>query len=173
MDPLAQLKDIHLPAPTSAWPLSIYWWLVIMAVLLIIGLAVYFVFRYIKKTRLTRLALAELAQLQLQGCDVNDLHKLLKRIALSSYSRDTVASLHGEAWLEFLDQQATTKIRVFTEFSANAESWIVNLYSAQPNAIAEPSHFKTCQNWIKKTPLMPVDCNVKKRSERKVENSNV
>lgn len=169
MDPLAQLKDIHLPAPTSAWPLSLYWWLVMLAALLIIGLAVYAVFRYSKKTRLTRLALTELAQLQLQGCDVCDLHKLLKRIALTSYPRETVASLHGQAWLEFLDQQASTKHRVFTEFSANSDSWIIDLYSALPNVIAEPAHFKTCQNWIKKTPLMPVDHTLKNRAE----NSNV
>ncbi len=159
MDPLAQLKDIHLPAPVSTWPLSLYWWLAIMAVLLIIAFVIYALFRYIKKTRLTRLALAELATIQQQGCDVNDLHNLLKRIALTSYPREIVASLHGEAWLKFLDQQASTKNRVFTEFSSNAESWTLDLYSAQPNVIANTSHFKTCQHWIKKTPLMPVENN--------------
>lgn len=161
MDPLAQLKDIHLPAPVSAWPLSIYWWLAIIATLLIIGCAAYAVFRYIKHTRLTRLALSELAQLQQQGCDVNSLHHLLKRIVLSSYARETVASLHGEAWLRFLDQQASTKRHAFTEFTNNSESWMLDLYSPQPNVVATSLHFKTCKSWIKKTPLIPVEnCNV-------------
>ncbi|QUM75925.1 DUF4381 domain-containing protein [Moritella sp. 24] len=177
MDPLAQLKDIHLPAPVSAWPLSLYWWLVIIAVLLMIGLTAYGISRYIKKTRLTRLALAELLQMQQQGCDVNDLHHLLKRITLTSYSRETVASLHGEAWLNFLDQQASSKKHVFTAFSENTALWTLDLYSAKPNVIANTLHFKTCRDWIKKTPLMPVDCNVnnklKHRVEKSVENSNV
>jgi len=157
MDPLAQLKDIHLPAPVSAWPLSLYWWLVIIIIVLIVGLAIYGVLHYLKKTKLTRLALAELAQLQQQGCEVNDLHHLLKRIVLSSFSRETAASLHGEAWLKFLDQQASSKKRAFSAFSNNAAAWTLDLYSAKPNMLAEPSHFKTCQNWLKKTPLMLVE----------------
>ncbi|QUM81554.1 DUF4381 domain-containing protein [Moritella sp. 5] len=157
MDPLAQLKDIHLPAPVSTWPLSLYWWLAIIAVLLIIGLAIYGVLRYIEKTKLTRLALAELTKLQQQGCEVNDLHHLLKRIVLASFPRETTASLHGEAWLSFLDQQASSNKRPFTAFSNNNTAWTLDLYSAKPNAIAESSHFKTCQDWIKRTPLMPVE----------------
>jgi len=157
MDPLAQLKDIHLPIPVSAWPLSLYWWLAIIATLLGIGLAIYGVYHYIKKTRLTRLALAELAELQQQGCDVNELHHLLKRIVLASYSRQAVASLHGEAWLKFLDQQASSKKRVSSAFSDNTAAWTLDLYSAKPNVIAEFSHFKTCQDWIKRTPLIPVE----------------
>ena len=157
MDPLAQLKDIHLPAPVSAWPLSLYWWLVIITLLLIVGLAIYGVLHYIHKTKLTRLALAELAQLQQQDCEINDLHHLLKRIVLSSFPRTEVASLHGEAWLAFLDRQACSKKHNFTEFSTNAASWTLDLYSAKANMRAEPSHFKTCQDWIKRTPLMPVE----------------
>jgi hypothetical protein len=157
MDPLAQLKDIHLPAPVSAWPLSLYWWLVIITVLLIVGLAIHGVLQYIKKTRLTRLALAELALLQQQGCEVSDLHHLLKRIVLSSFPRETAASLHGESWLRFLDQQAGSKKYAFTAFSDNSAAWTLDLYSAKPNMLAEPSHFKTCQDWIKKTPLIPVE----------------
>ncbi|MDX2321941.1 MAG: DUF4381 domain-containing protein [Moritella sp.] len=157
MDPLAQLKDIHLPTPVSAWPLSLYWWLVIIVLVLISGLAIYAVLQYIKKTRLTRLALAELALLQQQGCEVNDLHHLLKRIVLSSFSREAVASLHGDAWLRFLDQQASSKKRMSSAFIDNAAAWTLDLYSAKPNIRAEASHFKTCQDWIKNTPLMPVE----------------
>ena len=177
MDPLAQLKDIHLPAPVSVWPLSLYWWLVIIIIVLIVGLAIYAVLHYLKKTKLTRLALAELTQLQQRGCEVNDLHHLLKRIVLASFPRETVASLHGEAWLSFLDQQASSKKRVFNAFSDNTAAWTLDLYSAKPNMLAGSAHFKTCQDWIKKTPLIPVDCNVKNglknRVEKSVENSHV
>ena len=161
MDPLAQLKDIHLPSPASAWPLSLYWWLVIVACVLVVGLTVYGVRCYIKKTKLTRLALAELAQLQQQGCDVNELHYLLKRIVLSSFPRQQVASLHTESWLAFLDQQASTKKRPFNTFTNNAAIWTLDLYSAKPNMRAESTHFKTCKDWIKRTPLMPVENNTR------------
>ncbi|WP_017220383.1 DUF4381 domain-containing protein [Moritella dasanensis] len=173
MDPLAQLKDIHLPTPVSAWPLSLYWWLVIIVLVLIVGLAIYAVLQYIKKTRLTRLALAELALLQQQGCEVNDLHHLLKRIVLSSFPRETAASLHSDAWLAFLDQQASTNKRVFNAFSNNAAAWTLDLYSAKPNMLAELAHFKTCQDWIKQTPLIPIDCHVNKKIKNKAENSHV
>lgn len=173
MDPLAQLKDIHLPTPVSVWPLSLYWWLVIIVLVLIVGLAIYAVLQYIKKTRLTRLALAELTLLQQQGCEVNDLHLLLKRIVLSSFARETVASLHGDAWLKFLDQQASTNKRIFSAFSNNAAIWTLDLYSAKPNMLAELSHFKTCQDWLKKTPLMPIDCHANKKIKNQAENSHV
>jgi len=169
MDPLAQLKDIHLPAPVSAWPLSLYSWLVIIVSVLIVSLTIYAIFAYIKKSKLTRLALAELALLQQQGCEVNDLHHLLKRIVLSSFPREKVASLHGESWLIFLDQQACSKKQIFNAFSSNTAAWTLDLYSAKPNMLAESSHFKTCQDWIKKTRLTPIDRNMKGN----VEDSNV
>ncbi|GIC75799.1 DUF4381 domain-containing protein [Moritella sp. F3] len=173
MDPLAQLKDIHLPAPVSAWPLSLYWWLVIIVIVLIIGLGIYAVLQYIKKTKLTRLALAELALLQQQGCEVNELHHLLKRIVLSSFPRETAASLHGDAWLKFLDQQASTNKHAFNAFSTNAAAWTLDLYSAKPNMLAELIHFKTCQDWIKKTSLMPVDYKMKSSIKNRSENTHV
>jgi len=169
MDPLAQLKDIHLPAPASAWPLSLYWWLVIIVSVLIVSLTIYAVLAYIKKTKLTRLALAELTQLQQQGCEVNDLHHLLKRIVLASFPREKVASLHGESWLTFLDQQASSKKHTFNTFSNDTAAWTLDLYSAKSNMLAESSHFKTCQDWIKKTRLTPVEHNMKGN----VEDSNV
>jgi len=171
MDPLAQLKDIHLPAPASAWPLSLYWWLVIITCVLIVGLAIYTGFQYIKKTKLTRLALAELTLLQKQGCEVNELHHLLKRIVLSSYPREQVASLHGDTWLAFLDQQASTNKHVFNAFSNNTAAWTLDLYSAKPNMLAGSAHFKTCQDWIKKTPLMPIDNNMKSKVKTRIESS--
>lgn len=157
MNPLDQLKDIHLPDAVSAWPPSMAWWSALLLALIICALLIFAGLYYRKRTRLTRLALAELAQLQQQGCDINSLHLLLKRVALASFPRQQVAALHGQQWLEFLDQQAGSKTNKFIGFMPNADAWTDNLYSAKAPKIATDMHFQTCRAWLKKTTLMPVE----------------
>jgi hypothetical protein len=159
MNPLAQLKDIHLPGAVSAWPPSIAWWLVLLFALIACTLLIFAGFYYRKRTRLTRLALAELAQLQQQGCDINALHLLLKRVALACFPRQQVAALYGLQWLDFLDQQAGSKTNKLIGFMPNADAWTNNLYSATAPETATDMHFQTCRAWLKKTTLMPVEHN--------------
>ena len=39
-DPLAQLRDIHLPGPVESWPPAIGWW-ILLAIILLLVLAVF------------------------------------------------------------------------------------------------------------------------------------
>jgi hypothetical protein len=115
MDPQSlPLRDIHLPSePISWWPLAPGWWILLGLFCLLI-LAIFLLRRWIIKQRKMpkRVALRGLEKLQrdyqqhhnpqtlIQGVSI-----LLRRFFITEYSRTQVASLTGEAWLQFLDQQ--------------------------------------------------------------------
>lgn len=103
-DPLAQLKDIHLPEPVSWWPPAPLWWLLAA---IILGLCIWLFIRRRRQQRqqayrqdalqLWRQLPADSGREQCQAINI-----LLKRTALHAYGPEC-ATLHGELWLEFLD----------------------------------------------------------------------
>ncbi len=110
-DPLAQLRDWHLPDPIQWWPPAPGWW--ISAAVLLAVLSWVAGVRWRRHRRLgaaARSALRELAALraavQTDGdtrAFVAALSRLLRRLALARFPREQVAGLTGDAWLNFLD----------------------------------------------------------------------
>jgi hypothetical protein len=106
-DPLAGLRDIHLPEAVSFWPLAPGWWLAAgLVIALVIAVHLY---RVARRRSLKRAALAELAGIEESYQHSSDVSKLaleisvlLRRVALRRFRRDEVASLHGEDWARFL-----------------------------------------------------------------------
>ncbi|KGP64275.1 hypothetical protein EP47_00020 [Legionella norrlandica] len=109
-EPLAQLRDIHLPEPIGWWPLAPGWYgLMILLLMIIIGIT-YFIYRkhvhaLPKKQALNLLKIYKEQyekdkNTQLASARISE---LLKRVALVYYPRSEVASIHGEAWFEFLN----------------------------------------------------------------------
>ena len=87
-DPLAQLRDIHLPAPIDSWPPAIGWW--ILGALALIGMfyGMYFIYRIWQKNAYRREALVKLEHIKSQFSDdktgyLNECNQLLKRVALT------------------------------------------------------------------------------------------
>ncbi|HIG42401.1 MAG: DUF4381 domain-containing protein [bacterium] len=114
-DPLAQLRDIHLPGPIESWPPAPGWWLLAILGLCAIAYGLFFLYRQWQKNQYRREGVRALGELQNQYQrnpeTVNYLEQfslLLKRVALSHYSREHVASLTGEAWVAFLDKSGAT-----------------------------------------------------------------
>lgn len=110
-DLLAQLKDIHLPDPISWWPLAPGWY-VLAGILCLL-----FIFLGYHASRCHHNALPKKQALRLlehyqkhyeKEHNVSQtsaqISELLRRVALVYYPRIEVASLHGEAWLQFLNQ---------------------------------------------------------------------
>jgi len=102
------LRDIHLPDPIGWWPLGPGWWGVLVLLILLIGILVYVIRRRRRITPI-KLALAELMRLEADGemtavQKVQALSILMKCIALSVRTREEVAGLEGQAWLNLLDQ---------------------------------------------------------------------
>jgi hypothetical protein len=115
-DPLAQLQDIHLPAAIGIWPPAWGWWALTLLIITSVSLIVFFVTR--KKTRnaYRKFALMELEKTQQQFSAEQNAEYLqaisiiLRRTALSGFGTQFNASLKGEDWLLWLDEQcAETK----------------------------------------------------------------
>jgi hypothetical protein len=106
-DPLAALRDIHLPEAVSFWPLAPGWWI---ALGIMVGLAVAIhALIVLRRRSLKRAALAELAEIEARyegDGDVSSLalrlSTLLRRVALTRFRRREVASLAGVDWSSFL-----------------------------------------------------------------------
>ncbi|EGV16397.1 DUF4381 domain-containing protein [Thiocapsa marina] len=110
-DPLAQLRDWHLPDPIQWWPPAPGWWIsaaVLLAVLFWVAGARWR--RHRRRGAAARSALRELAALRAAVRTDGDtrafvaaLSRLLRRFALARFPREKVAGLTGDAWLAFLD----------------------------------------------------------------------
>lgn len=102
-DPLAALRPLHVPAPISWWPPAPGWWLTLLIILFVLAV----IYRYWLRMAPQRCALRELKYLEKHKNSteqsVATLNLLLKRYAMVCWPAQTVASLSGRAWLEFLD----------------------------------------------------------------------
>jgi hypothetical protein len=111
-DPLAQLRDYHLPDPVGWWPPAPGWWLAALLALLLLIWLIRAVLGWHRRRAARRFALRELKALQRAHAKDEDdsvllrgLSRLLRRFALSRFPRHQVAGLSGEAWLDFLERQ--------------------------------------------------------------------
>ncbi|MFT5482232.1 MAG: hypothetical protein ACI9GW_000881 [Halieaceae bacterium] len=126
-DPLAELRDIHLPDPVDWWPPAPGWWLLaalgvaLFIVLLKLALG-YFKSRRYRRSSI-RLLEAHYESFKTEGDALKycqQVHVLLRRTALISFGDRAVAHLSGRDWLEFLDAQVDEG-RGFTDWGAHFE----------------------------------------------------
>lgn len=113
MNPLDQLKDIHLPSEVSWWPLAIGWW----ALLVLVLLGCFLLWRIWKKKQQYKQQHSVMSEaFDTLAADstlddrewLGELSALLKRIVISLHGRDAGAGLVGQDWLYFLDKQGNT-----------------------------------------------------------------
>lgn len=109
-DPLADLRDWHLPEPVSWWPPAPGWWILLGLVALASLAAVLWLRGRRRRGRAWRAAKQELAALRAAYASDRDarryamgVSRLLRRLALLRYPRERVAGLSGADWLAFLD----------------------------------------------------------------------
>ena len=115
-NPLLNLKDIHIPPPVSFWPPALGWWILSVLIISFVFFGgIWFYRQYkIRKPRIEALKILKDLQIIHQNshddlASLRNLSNLLRRTALTFYKNDTVASLQGYAWLEFLDRTGKTK----------------------------------------------------------------
>jgi hypothetical protein len=105
-----ELRDIHLPGAAPFWPPAPGWWVVAALVVLLVGWVSVVAWRRRDRERARRRLLDALAALQADFARERSsehlarVARLMRRIALSRFSRERVAALSGAAWLRFLDE---------------------------------------------------------------------
>ena len=116
-NPLDALKDIHLPPTPGWWPPAPGWWLLTFLILTLIGFGLYKLRQRQVRQRPVKLALFELAQLDLKTTDpiqqrlvLQDLSALLRRFCIVFFPLQATVGLCGQAWLDFLKQKFSGKI---------------------------------------------------------------
>ncbi len=142
------LRDIHLPDPIGWWPPAPGWWLLLVGVptllVLVIGL-----WRFMRRMTVKKLALAELESIaqsdRVAREKLQQLAILLRRTALSVYSREAAASLVGEPWLSFLDQAVGNH-----EFSEGVGRLLIEATYRREVQADMDALFALCREWIKR-----------------------
>ena len=113
-DPLAQLRDVHLPDVPAFWPPAPGWWIIALLVLLLLAWFVYRLARRWYRDAPRRQALAEL-QRDFLACSRGELapdeaihraNALLKRLWVHVDGEREVAALSGDPWLAYLDHRS-------------------------------------------------------------------
>lgn len=140
---LKGLKDIIVPSTLETGSLAPGWWIVISAIVIILAIIGYVLWRYWYAGRHKRMALAQINKLKSQPIQLDQLNQLLKRTALVYYPRETVASLSGKTWFEFLNAQ--TGKNYFDDMLIN--DFIHDLYRG-PRPASEQQITAVCQ-WLK------------------------
>jgi hypothetical protein len=124
---LDRLHDVMVPPPVPWWPPAPGWLVVIAALILVLGWWLIGAIRHWQSNCYRREALALLEAVDNSGIE---LATLIKRVALSVYPRESVASLTGEQWLTFLDETGRTDA-----FTKGPGRWLARL-AYEPNLIA-------------------------------------
>jgi hypothetical protein len=143
-DPLAQLRDIHLPPPVGWWPPAPGWWLLALLLIALLLSAILRWRRWRRRTAYRRAALAELRRLETG--DIVAINALLKRTALAAGCRDAGA-LSGAAWLQFLEQTRGGDAPLLQPAERDA---LLSLYAAQPIAIDGARLRLIAERWIRR-----------------------
>lgn len=143
---LAQLKDIHLPPDITWWPLAPGWYLLGAAVLLavLILISVHRKRKVNARPKKQALVLLQACALQNNTQDVcAQISEILRRVALVYFPREKVAGLHGQAWIEFLNNTGKK-----TNFTAVQALLLEAPFNKQVQADLTPL-INTAKRWIK------------------------
>jgi hypothetical protein len=144
MNPLAQLKDIHLPGAVSAWPPAFGWWLLMLLVIGAIVASVTLFRRYKRARRAQKQALSILNAINGTQSDwPQQLNGVLKRLAIRYFPNHDIAAMHSSQWSEFLISRLPSKKQ--KEFKAVISPMQETLYRNSTDNL----RFEACQRQIK------------------------
>jgi hypothetical protein len=143
---LSQLKDIHLPDSVSFWPIAWGWWvLFLLLALLIFGSSVW-IFRYKKRNRYRKQALAAFDQLALtdisESLALNQLAGLIKRTLSASKKEEAYIALSSNSAFSEILRQTMTEEEV--ELLTQGRYQRLSTQSIPIEALA-----KNVRHWIK------------------------
>lgn len=145
------LRDIHLPAAISWWPLAPGWWLLFALVVLIIVLAILCV-RKAFRPSLKKKAVKELIAIEKTFHEngdaaycLSELSLFLRRTVLCQKHSEPTAGLTGLRWLNLLDQPLEKP-----EFSEGAGRILLKApYQVHADKEDAIQLLQLCRKWVK------------------------
>jgi len=142
---LSRLHDIIELPPVAWWPPAPGWDVVGVLLLVLFLWSMWHWAVWWRRNAYRREALRLLKALPVEAAGLPQLDELLKRVALSAYPREQVASLSGVAWLEFLDRTANSK-----EFVEGAGRVLGEAaYVSEKSPADVPAVMAVAENWIR------------------------
>ena len=143
------------PEPVVSWPPGPGWYVIAGLAILLFCYLAYKMLIHRQRNKYRRSGLKELESIKLRVNEigfpesVKRLNTLMKRVALSGFSREKVASLSGDKWLAFLS--ATCKK---TDFSSSPGTLLYEVTFRKPDKVEiDSSAFSAltslCAQWIK------------------------
>lgn len=149
-DPLADLRDLHLPPDPGIWPLAPGWWVLLVAVLLLCVLAVW-LWRRRGQHPGPNPALTEAARLPMRAMSLDDAEliaqcaALLRRVAVQQHGQH-IAGLAGTAWVQHLAAHAPDA-EMASDTHPHWQLLADSRYTAQPVVESRSSLIEACQAW--------------------------
>lgn len=113
MNPLDQLRDIHLPSDVDWWPLAPGWWVLMLLVVIGLFLLIKWWRNALKRKQHFKQVMSAVdglaAELHLDDkAWLERLSALLRQLAINLHGRKATAGLVGIDWLEYLDHSGQT-----------------------------------------------------------------
>lgn len=150
MDPLSDLRDIHLPPPPPWWPPAPGWWLLAVLGLALAAVGARFALAAWRRGRRRRAATRAMQRLRERyegGEEVRELTAelatVLRRAAMIRHPRARVAGLTGRAWLEFLDDDAH-------QFTEGVGRQLATAPYARDESVDLNALLALCEKWVKR-----------------------
>ena len=156
------LRDIHLPGDIPWWPPAIGWWIV-AGLIILLGFVLYLLKRRRDQRKVAKAALKELVDIKTaydKNLDaksfVTKLSILLRRVCITIFPNENVASIIGKDWLVFLDecvkQKGKTKEPLFTQKAAADLLKAPYMKKIQHRDMDVEELYKISEVWIKRLP---------------------
>lgn len=128
MNPLTDLKPMHLPPEPGWWPLAPGWWLLVALAFAVLGVVIWTLVQRHRNRRYRREALVALADIERDGASPGQLVALVRRTALSATVTSSWPSAPTETLLERLDQFSGNLIsRSFTSYKTESKDIYLKL----------------------------------------------
>ncbi len=106
MDPLSQLKDIHLPEQIHNYPIAPGWWILTVAVLFLLTWSIV---KFKKQKQLNKAKKQAIEHVNNCNNSNDEIMATLKWASLQYFPREQVANLYGEQLQGFLNQYLPKK----------------------------------------------------------------
>lgn len=146
--PALELRDIHLPADPSIWPLAVGWWVLIIISLVI----VYVLHKFIQKRKkiklLTNLMQQELIEIQDKFKKHQSKHKLaidiselLKRFVRHIINDNNATALTGDKWIVYLNNLVDKGIFDDFKIPLTQAQYVPSIDYDVPSLIARVKNF--------------------------------